>query len=135
MIFTLTGSCLLPLLADHTYLICSTISFKKKKIDHLKKVFHEKNNPKQVINHVWNGVEEKYKTSVNNVSRESKVSLVTDLKCHLLVLPYQGQKGNFIIKSVRKGLKTLLPDNVKTDVSFQGKQLSSCFTIKDKVSA
>ena len=104
-------------------------------MDHLKKVFHEKNNPKQVINHVWNGVEEKYKTSVNNVSRESKVSLVADLKCLLLVLPYQGQKGNFIIKSVRKGLKTLLPDNVKTDVSFQGKQLSSCFTIKDKVSA
>ena len=29
-------------------------------------------------------------------------------------------------------MKTLLPDNVKTDVVFQGKQLSSCFNIKDK---
>ena len=29
-------------------------------------------------------------------------------------------------------MKTLLPDNIKTDVAFQGKQLSSCFNIKDK---
>ena len=38
-----------------------------------------------VINQVLNKVEEKHKTSVNNVSEESKVSPVTDLK-HLLVL-------------------------------------------------
>ena len=28
--------------------------------------------------------------------------------------------------------KTLLPDNVKIDVAFQGKQLISCFNIEDK---
>ena len=33
---------------------------------------------------------------------------------------------------MKKRLKTLLPDNVKTDVAFQGKHLSSCFNIKDK---
>ena len=33
---------------------------------------------------------------------------------------------------MKKRLKTLLPDNVKTDVAFQDKQLSSCFNIKDK---
>ena len=32
-------------------------------------------------------------------------------------------------------MKTLLPDNFKTDLVFQGKQLNSCFNIKDKVSA
>ena len=53
-------------------------------------------------------------------------------KNHLVVLPYQGQKGDFIVKSMKKGLKTLLPDDIKTDVAFQGKQLSSCFNIKDK---
>ena len=79
-----------------------------------------------------NEVEEKHKTRVNNVTEESQISPVTDLKHHLLVLPYQGQKGDFIIKSMNKRLKTLLPDNVKTDVAFQGKQLSSCFNIKDK---
>ena len=85
-----------------------------------------------IQNQVLHEVEEKHKTSVNNVSEECKGSPVTDLKRHLLVLPYQGQKGDFIIKSMRKRSKTLLPDNVKTDVAFQGKQLSSCFNIKDK---
>ena len=33
---------------------------------------------------------------------------------------------------MRKRLESLLPDNVKTDVPFQGKQLSSCFNINDK---
>ena len=123
----------LKTLAECAYLICSSIALRKKEIGHLKKVFHEKNDyPEWVINQVLNEVEEKHKTSVNNISEESKVSPVTDLKRHLLVLPYQGQKGDFIIKSMRKRLKTLLPDNVKTDVAFQGKQLSSCFNIKDK---
>ena len=85
-----------------------------------------------IQNQVLHEVEEKHKTSVNNVSKESKGSPVTDLKRHRLVLPYQGQKGNFIVKSMRKRSKTLLPDNAKTDVAFQGKQLSSCFNIKDK---
>ena len=35
---------------------------------------------------------------------------------------------------MRKRLKTLIPDNVKTDAAFQGKQLSSCFNIiKDTI--
>ena len=122
-------------LVDRAYQILPNITLRKKEIDHLKKVFHEKNDyPKWVINQVLNEVEEKHKTNVN-VSAESQVSPVTDLKRHLLVLLYQGQKGDFIIESMKKRLKTLLPDNFKTDVVFQGKQLSSCFNIKDKVSA
>ena len=77
-------------------------------------------------------VEEKHKTSVNNVSEESQASPVTDLNRHLLVLPHQGQKGDFIIKSMKKRSKTLLQTSVKTDAALQGKQLSSCFNIKDK---
>ena len=38
----------------------------------------------------------------------------------------------FIIKLMNKRLKTLLPDNIKTDLPFQGKQFSSCQNIKDK---
>ena len=57
---------------------------------------------------------------------------MTDLKRHLLVLPCQSQKGDFIIKPMRKRPKTMLPGNVKLDVAFQGKQFSSCFNIKDK---
>ena len=35
-----------------------------------------------------NELEEKHKTIVKNVSKEPQVSLVTDLKCYLSVLPY-----------------------------------------------
>ena len=78
----------LKTLADRAYLIYSSIALRKKEIDHLKKVFHEKNDyHKWVINQVLNEVEEKHKTSLNNVSEESKVFSVTDLKRHLLVLP------------------------------------------------
>ena len=34
---------------------------------------------------------------------------------------------------MNKGLKTLLSGNIKTDVASQGKQLSSCLNIKDKI--
>ena len=54
------------------------------------------------------------------------------MKRHLLVLPYQDQKSNFIIRSMKKTLKILLPGTIKTDVAFKGKQLSSCFNIEDK---
>ena len=50
----------------------------------------ESDYPKWVINQVLYEIEEKHKTSVNNVSKESQVSPVTELKRHLLVLPYQG---------------------------------------------
>ena len=71
----------------------------------IKKVFYKKNDyPKWVINQVLNEVEEKHKISVNNVSEESQVSPVTDLKRHLLVLPYQGQKDDFII-TLRKNYR------------------------------
>ena len=79
---------------------------------------------------VLNEVKKKYKASVNNVREELQVFPVT--KLHLLVLSYQGQKGDFIIEVMKKRLRTLLPDNVKTKVAFQGKNLRSCFNIKDK---
>ena len=47
-------------------------------------------------------MEEKHKVSVNNVGEESQVYLLTDLKRHLLILPYQGQEGDLIIKSMKK---------------------------------
>ena len=51
-------------------------------------------------------------------TNEWEVSLVTNLKCDLIILLYQGQRDDFIIKSIKKRLKTLLPDNIKTDVAF-----------------
>ena len=66
----------LKTLVDRAYLICSNIALRKKEIDHLKKVFHEKNDyPNWVINQLLNEVEENHKTSANNAIEESSCGI------------------------------------------------------------
>ena len=48
------------------------------------------------------------------------------------MIPYQGGKGEQVIKSVRKTIKRLLPSNIKVKVSFTGNKFSSYFNIKGK---
>ena len=45
-------------------------------------------------------------------------SATNEEKSHLLLLPYQGQKCDFALKSMRKRLKTLLPNNFNTQIAF-----------------
>ena len=40
---------------------------------------------KQVMNQILNRADKNYKTDIDNINEESQVSLVTDLKHHLLV--------------------------------------------------
>ena len=76
----------------------------------------------------------------SNVSNENEATQTSsqtivekhDDKKHLLMMPYQGEKGEQVIKSVRKTIKRVLPSNIKVQVSFTGNKLSSCFSIKDK---
>ena len=49
----------------------------------------------------------------------------TNIKNHLLVLPYQGQKGIHIVNSMKRYVNKLLPENFK-------EQTSSCFKTKDR---
>ena len=66
----------LKTLVDTTNLICLNFSIRKKEIDHLKKLFHEKNDYlKCAINQILNEADEKYKTSVNSVSKNHKFPL------------------------------------------------------------
>ena len=56
----------------------------------------------------------------------------TSIKNHLLVLPYQGEKGINILYSLKRYVNKILPENVKVQTAFIGKQLSSCFKRKDR---
>ena len=47
-------------------------------------------------------------------------------------MPYAGIKGNSIIKTMNNSLKRILPDNVKTRVTYAGQKLSTKFQIKNK---
>ena len=49
-----------------------------------------------------------------------------------MILPYQGDRGNTLVKSLQKRLHNLLPNHINTQVTYTGKKLSTCFNIKDQ---
>ena len=53
-------------------------------------------------------------------------------KMYSLIFPLGGPKGNTIIKSMNNSLKHILPDNVKTRVTYTGQKLGTKFQNKDK---
>ena len=82
--------------------------------------------------------EEKEKIDNRNHADKNKHATQTDVKfeskdkSHLLLLPYQGEKGLHLTKSLKRNLKSLLPSTVKANIGFTGKKLSTCFQIKDQ---
>ena len=42
----------------------------------------------------------------------------TEQKRHLLILPYQGDRGNTLVKSLQKRLHNLLPNHINTQVTY-----------------
>ena len=82
--------------------------------------------------------EEKEKIDNRNHADKNKLATQTDVKLeskdksHLLLLPYQREKGLHLTKSLKRNLKRLVPSTVKANVGFTGKKLSTCFQIKDK---
>ena len=81
---------------------------------------------------------EKEKTDNRNNADKNRHIIQTDVKfeskdkSHLLLLPYQGEKGLHLTKSLKRNLKSLLPSTVKTNIDFIGKKLSTYFQIKDR---
>ena len=53
---------------------------------------------------------------------------------HGLVLPYQGDKGSNLLKSIIRYVCKLLPEHTKLDITFTGNKLNSYFSLKDKTS-
>ena len=45
---------------------------------------------------------------------------------HRLLLPFQGDKGCNIIKSINKRVNKLLPNNTMIEVAFKSTKLSGC---------
>ena len=98
------------------------------------KVFHENGNyPKYVIKQIVKQSYVKHKEqgldttnmNVNDIVEERNTS---EKKQHLLLVPYQNKKGHFVIKSMKKRMKALLPTNIKTKIAFKI-VLVSCIVI------
>ena len=54
------------------------------------------------------------------------------IKNHLLVLPYQGEKGINIVNSMKRYVSKILPENLKVQTAFTRKTSRSCFKAKDR---
>ena len=50
----------------------------------------------------------------------------------LLVLPYQRKQRYHILKSFKKGMRKVLPNNVKARIAFTVRKVGTSFEIKDK---
>ena len=94
-------------LVQRAYLVCSTEIYLKKELTYLEKVFIEKNNyPKYVIIQVFTQVKEEHKSRNynNNIKNNIAVSITLENeneKRHSLTIPYQDEKGDYLIKSMK----------------------------------
>ena len=106
--------------------ICSTDTFLEEEIEYIRAVFYHQNNyPLWLIDKIINEVKEKPKvTKVDNVESCDKK--------HRLVLPYKGDRGNHILRSMKKYVRKLLPKKSTLRITYTGKKISSQFNIKEK---
>ena len=67
--------------------------------------------------------------NLNDVVEERNVS---EEEMHLMLVPYQGTKWDFVAKTITKRMNTLLPTYISTKIAITGSNLSTCFQVKDK---
>ena len=63
---------------------------------------------------------------------QPEINDISNEKSHLLVLPYAGQKGERLIKSMTTTLKYSLPNNVVTKSAYLASRVSNKFNMKSK---
>ena len=109
-------------------MICSSPELWKQEIQHLKQVFYEKNDYQEQVIRLQNKLKQnnKYNTVIhsNNLTMDNfeQPSTTSEEKA-MLLLPHQEQKDDFTTKSMRKRLKTLLPNNFNTQIAFKVRNL------------
>jgi len=128
------------------FLISSTDVKLKKEINFLKEIFIKINKyPKSVVENTLRSVKDKINeentpapVSVPQVTTNGGVGVipgnvgVENVHPHI-ILPYNGFKGENLIKGFKKTLESSLPVNVIPRFVYKGKKLGSFFPIKDKV--
>ena len=120
------------------YLVFSTETYLQEELTHQQTVYIKKNNyPKYVIKQVFRQVKQEHinKNYINNMKNNIAVPITIENKNerrHLLTIPYQGDKGDYVIKFMNRNLKTMLPNNVKPQIIYTRRKLGTLFQIKDQ---
>ena len=99
----------------------------------MRSVFIKKNGYRlRIIKQLIKEVEESQKQKeVNQISMKEQPN-PKEQRVYSLLLPFAGSKGITIVKNLNKTLKNVLPNNLKTRITYTGQKLSSRFQIKDK---
>ena len=127
----------LKTLIQRAYMIWSTTELWDTETKHLEKVLVQKNNyPKWVIRHIF--IQVKFINGSNLSPPTIKTievpanEIETVTKKHVLLVPYQRDKGTGLTESLKRNLNKRLPNKVKTQVTFTGQKLSTQFNVKDR---
>ena len=112
-------------------LICSKPDYLQKELDHIAYVFEKFNNyPKLVIKQLLEEVKYNHHETIHEVSQINEVN--NGKKSYLLLLPCSGPKGEKLIRSMKKALKSKLPDDIVTKSAYSAMRLKDKFNIKTK---
>ena len=94
-------------------------------------VFEKFNNySKWVIKQLLEEVKYNHHETSHEVSQINEAN--NDEKSHLLLLPYSGPKGEKLIRSMKKALKSKLIDDFVTKSAYSAMRLKDKFNIKTK---
>ena len=112
------------------YTNCSNEFHLQNEIRHLQHVFTEINGyPWWIVRQETNKLHRENKTAMNHVVAEEESH---DAKIEqLLVLPYQGERGDKLINSLVKTIAKVEKKH-ETKIIYTGTKLSACFNVKDK---
>ena len=95
----------LKTLAERAYIMRSTNERLRMELEYLEKVFHETNNyPQYIIEQILKQVQDKQNQQNVNapIAATADETNINGKKEHLLLVPYQGKKGDYVIKSMKK---------------------------------
>ena len=100
----------LKTLVSRAYDICSNEKYLKEELNYIETVFkHQNSYPSWVIDKVIKQVQQAQKVPTN-IANENENG---NKKIHRSLLPYQGNEGYNIIKSMNKSVNKLLLNNTK----------------------
>ena len=124
----------LKTLLERAYIVCSTNELLQKELKYLVRVFYENNYyPHYVIKQILKQVQDQQNQQNVNVPTAAIADETNTnrKKEHLLLVPCQGKKGDYVIKSMKKRMKCLLPTGIATKIAYLGNKLITCFRVKD----
>ena len=115
------------------YDVCSNQELLEIELNYIENVFRANNNyPNWMIKKVLQQAKQKQQQQKQQQQQQQQ-QITADAveENHSLLLPYKGEKGEHLIKYMKRRILGLLPLEIKVQVAYTGRKLSTCFNIKD----